>query len=156
MCEPTGRLCWTGLCVSVSVWHAAFLPTFSQLSSLHKAHSLRRKKRRNMLAIFGFRKNRSQTLSNQGPESEVEVYGDGCHTVATAPTGWDIFHRHTLRLFLGKTLSSRNGIPLCPLVIHHSSKALLIKQLLKATSCNRFCLKVSATRAFKCLKKINK
>uniref|UniRef100_A0A8C6P151 Leucine rich repeat containing 16B n=1 Tax=Nothobranchius furzeri TaxID=105023 RepID=A0A8C6P151_NOTFU len=55
----------------------------SQLSSLHKAHSLRRKKRRNMLAIFGFRKNRSQTLSNQGPESEAEVYEDGCHTVAT-------------------------------------------------------------------------
>ncbi|KAA8589820.1 hypothetical protein FQN60_013185 [Etheostoma spectabile] len=48
----------------------------SQLSSLHKAHSLRRKKRRNMLAIFGFRKNRNQTLSNQGPESEAEVYGD--------------------------------------------------------------------------------
>ncbi|KAM9762503.1 capping protein, Arp2/3 and myosin-I linker protein 3-like isoform 2-T2 [Menidia menidia] len=59
----------------------------SQLSSLHKVHSLRRKKRRNMLAIFGFRKNRSQTLSNQGPESDAEVYGDGCHTVATAPTG---------------------------------------------------------------------
>uniref|UniRef100_A0A8D3AW49 Leucine-rich repeat-containing protein 16B-like n=1 Tax=Scophthalmus maximus TaxID=52904 RepID=A0A8D3AW49_SCOMX len=38
----------------------------SQLSSLHKAHSLRRKKRRNMLAIFGFRKNRNQTLSSQG------------------------------------------------------------------------------------------
>ncbi|XP_059196606.1 capping protein, Arp2/3 and myosin-I linker protein 3-like isoform X1 [Centropristis striata] len=58
----------------------------SQLSSLHKAHSLRRKKRRNMLAIFGFRKNRNQTLSNQGPpESEAEVYGDGCHFVATAP-----------------------------------------------------------------------
>uniref|UniRef100_A0A3P8T6W4 Capping protein regulator and myosin 1 linker 3 n=1 Tax=Amphiprion percula TaxID=161767 RepID=A0A3P8T6W4_AMPPE len=55
----------------------------SQLSSLHKAHSLRRKKRRNMLAIFGFRKNRNQTLSSQGPESEAEVYGDGCHTVAT-------------------------------------------------------------------------
>ncbi|XP_022607125.1 capping protein, Arp2/3 and myosin-I linker protein 3-like [Seriola dumerili] len=60
----------------------------SQLSSLHKAHSLRRKKRRNMLAIFGFRKNRNQTLSGQGPqESEAESYGDWCHTVATAPTG---------------------------------------------------------------------
>uniref|UniRef100_A0A3Q2NNB3 Capping protein, Arp2/3 and myosin-I linker protein 3-like n=1 Tax=Fundulus heteroclitus TaxID=8078 RepID=A0A3Q2NNB3_FUNHE len=57
----------------------------SQLATLHKAHSLRRKKRRNMLAIFSFRKNRSQTLSNQ--EAEAEVYGDGCHTVATAPTG---------------------------------------------------------------------
>ena len=41
-----------------------------------------------MLAIFGFRKNRNQTLSNQGPEAEAEVYGDGCHTVATAPTGF--------------------------------------------------------------------
>lgn len=41
-----------------------------------------------MLAIFGFRKNRNQTLSNPGPESEAEVYGDGCHTVATAPTGF--------------------------------------------------------------------
>uniref|UniRef100_A0A8C6S9N6 Capping protein regulator and myosin 1 linker 3 n=1 Tax=Neogobius melanostomus TaxID=47308 RepID=A0A8C6S9N6_9GOBI len=60
----------------------------SQLSSLHKAHSLRRKKRRNMLAIFSFRKNRSQNQSNQGPtESEAEFFGDGCHTVATAPTG---------------------------------------------------------------------
>uniref|UniRef100_A0A667ZVQ0 Capping protein regulator and myosin 1 linker 3 n=1 Tax=Myripristis murdjan TaxID=586833 RepID=A0A667ZVQ0_9TELE len=56
----------------------------SQLSSLHKAHSLRRKKRRNMLAIFGFRKNRNPTQSNQGPESGGgEVYGEECHTVAT-------------------------------------------------------------------------
>ncbi|XP_054901884.1 capping protein, Arp2/3 and myosin-I linker protein 3-like isoform X2 [Poeciliopsis prolifica] len=68
----------------------------SQLSSLHKAHSLRRKKRRNMLAIFGFRKNRSQTLSSQGPESELEVYGDGCHTVATAPTGTAMENVYTL------------------------------------------------------------
>ncbi|XP_037325813.2 capping protein, Arp2/3 and myosin-I linker protein 3-like isoform X1 [Pungitius pungitius] len=56
----------------------------SQLSSLHKAHSLRRKKRRNMLAIFGFRRNRHQT---QGPEAEAEVYVDGCHFVATATSG---------------------------------------------------------------------
>uniref|UniRef100_A0A3B3BXA4 Capping protein regulator and myosin 1 linker 3 n=1 Tax=Oryzias melastigma TaxID=30732 RepID=A0A3B3BXA4_ORYME len=60
----------------------------SQLSSLHKAHSLRRKKRRNMLAIFGFRKNRNQTLSSQGPESEAELFGDGCHTVATMERSW--------------------------------------------------------------------
>ena len=70
------------------VWRSNSLTSFSQLSSLHKAHSLRRKKRRNMLAIFGFRKNRNQTLSNQGPESEAEVYGDGCHFVASAPTGF--------------------------------------------------------------------
>lgn len=76
-------LCWTGL----SVWHPTS-DSFSQLSSLHKAHSLRRKKRRNMLAIFGFRKNRNQTLSNQEVQSEAEVYGDGCYTVATAPTGF--------------------------------------------------------------------
>ncbi|XP_037627126.1 capping protein, Arp2/3 and myosin-I linker protein 3-like [Sebastes umbrosus] len=68
----------------------------SQLSSLHKAHSLRRKKRRNMLAIFGFRKNRSQTLSTPGPESEAEVYGDGCHFVATAPTGTATENVYTL------------------------------------------------------------
>ncbi|XP_020557520.1 capping protein, Arp2/3 and myosin-I linker protein 3 isoform X2 [Oryzias latipes] len=68
----------------------------SQLSSLHKAHSLRRKKRRNMLAIFGFRKNRNQTLSNQGPESEAELFGDGCHTVATAPTGTALENVYTL------------------------------------------------------------
>ncbi|KAK5907277.1 hypothetical protein CesoFtcFv8_005145 [Champsocephalus esox] len=68
----------------------------SQLSSLHKAHSLRRKKRRNMLAIFGFRKNRNQTLSNQEPESEAEVYSDGCHFVATAPTGTATENVYTL------------------------------------------------------------
>uniref|UniRef100_A0A3Q1ILF4 Capping protein regulator and myosin 1 linker 3 n=1 Tax=Anabas testudineus TaxID=64144 RepID=A0A3Q1ILF4_ANATE len=68
----------------------------SQLSSLHKAHSLRRKKRRNMLAIFGFRKNRNQTVSSQVPqESEAEVYGDVCHTVATAPTGFVHLHTYT-------------------------------------------------------------
>uniref|UniRef100_A0A8C6S8M8 CARMIL C-terminal domain-containing protein n=1 Tax=Neogobius melanostomus TaxID=47308 RepID=A0A8C6S8M8_9GOBI len=69
----------------------------SQLSSLHKAHSLRRKKRRNMLAIFSFRKNRSQNQSNQGPtESEAEFFGDGCHTVATAPTGTATENVYTL------------------------------------------------------------
>ncbi|CAK6956082.1 capping protein%2C Arp2/3 and myosin-I linker protein 3-like [Scomber scombrus] len=68
----------------------------SQLASLHKAHSLRRKKRRNMLAIFGFRKKRNQTLSNQVTESEAEVYGDGCHTVATAPTGTATENVYTL------------------------------------------------------------
>lgn len=39
-----------------------------------------------MLAIFGFRRNRNQ--SNQEPESEAEVYGDGSHAVATAPAGF--------------------------------------------------------------------
>ncbi|XP_034438683.1 capping protein, Arp2/3 and myosin-I linker protein 3-like isoform X2 [Hippoglossus hippoglossus] len=69
----------------------------SQLSSLHKAHSLRRKKRRNVLAIFSFRKNRNQTLSTQGPqESEAESYGDGCHTVSTAPTGTATENVYTL------------------------------------------------------------
>lgn len=48
-----------------------------------------------MLAIFGFRKNRNQTLSSQGPqESEAEGYGDGCHIVATAPTGFVYEHSH--------------------------------------------------------------
>ncbi|XP_054459345.1 capping protein, Arp2/3 and myosin-I linker protein 3-like [Anoplopoma fimbria] len=68
----------------------------SQLSSLHKAHSLRRKKRRNMLAIFGFRRNRNQTLSNQEPEPEAEVYGDGCHFVATTASGTATENVYTL------------------------------------------------------------
>uniref|UniRef100_A0A3Q4I2N5 Capping protein regulator and myosin 1 linker 3 n=1 Tax=Neolamprologus brichardi TaxID=32507 RepID=A0A3Q4I2N5_NEOBR len=42
----------------------------SQLSSLHQAQSLRRKKRRSVLSIFsGFRKNRNSTISNQDSES---------------------------------------------------------------------------------------
>uniref|UniRef100_A0A673AG59 Capping protein regulator and myosin 1 linker 3 n=1 Tax=Sphaeramia orbicularis TaxID=375764 RepID=A0A673AG59_9TELE len=41
----------------------------SQLSSLHHAQSLRRKKRRSVLSIFsGFRKNRNSTISNQDSE----------------------------------------------------------------------------------------
>uniref|UniRef100_A0A8C7UD59 Capping protein regulator and myosin 1 linker 3 n=1 Tax=Oncorhynchus mykiss TaxID=8022 RepID=A0A8C7UD59_ONCMY len=41
----------------------------SQLSLLHQAQSLRRKKRRSVLSIFsGFRKNRSSTISNQETE----------------------------------------------------------------------------------------
>ncbi|KAI1888768.1 hypothetical protein AGOR_G00172120 [Albula goreensis] len=61
----------------------------SQLSCLHKAQSLRRKKRRNMLAIFGFRRNRNSSLSNQGAESRGGggACGEECRTVATAPTG---------------------------------------------------------------------
>uniref|UniRef100_A0A8B9L978 Capping protein regulator and myosin 1 linker 3 n=1 Tax=Astyanax mexicanus TaxID=7994 RepID=A0A8B9L978_ASTMX len=59
----------------------------SQLSTLHKAHSLRRKKRRNMLAIFGFRRNRNSTLSNQESDSLGVNCSEDCRTVATAPTG---------------------------------------------------------------------
>ncbi|XP_060940835.1 capping protein, Arp2/3 and myosin-I linker protein 3 [Limanda limanda] len=45
----------------------------SQLSSLHQAQSLRRKKRRSVLSIFsGFRKNRSSTISNQDSDSASE------------------------------------------------------------------------------------
>ncbi|XP_061695742.1 capping protein, Arp2/3 and myosin-I linker protein 3 isoform X3 [Syngnathoides biaculeatus] len=45
----------------------------SQLSSIHQAQSLRRKKRRSMLSIFsGFRKNRNSTLSNQELDSTSE------------------------------------------------------------------------------------
>uniref|UniRef100_A0AAV2KSD6 Leucine-rich repeat-containing protein 16B-like n=1 Tax=Knipowitschia caucasica TaxID=637954 RepID=A0AAV2KSD6_KNICA len=68
----------------------------SQLSSLHKAHSLRRKKRRNMLAIFNFRKNRSQTQPSHGPDAEAEFYGDACHTVAMGPTGTATENVYTL------------------------------------------------------------
>ncbi|CAG10944.1 unnamed protein product, partial [Tetraodon nigroviridis] len=57
-----------------------------QLSKLHKAHSLRRKKRRNMLAIFGFLKNRSQS-SGQGSECSAEFYGDIGPVAATATMG---------------------------------------------------------------------
>ncbi|XP_013978498.1 capping protein, Arp2/3 and myosin-I linker protein 3 isoform X1 [Salmo salar] len=68
----------------------------SQLSSLHKAHSLRRKKRRNMLAIFGFRRNRNSTLSNQGPDSGGDGCGEECRTVAMAPTGTATENVYTL------------------------------------------------------------
>ncbi|KAM4728724.1 capping protein, Arp2/3 and myosin-I linker protein 3 isoform 2-T2 [Anableps anableps] len=45
----------------------------SQLSSLHQAQSLRRKKRRSVLSIFsGFRKNRNSTFSNQDSECASE------------------------------------------------------------------------------------
>ncbi|XP_069020571.1 capping protein, Arp2/3 and myosin-I linker protein 3 isoform X3 [Embiotoca jacksoni] len=45
----------------------------SQLSSLHQAQSLRRKKRRSVLSIFsGFRKNRNSTISNQDSDSTSE------------------------------------------------------------------------------------
>ncbi|XP_029931296.1 capping protein, Arp2/3 and myosin-I linker protein 3 isoform X3 [Myripristis murdjan] len=45
----------------------------SQLSSLHQAQSLRRKKRRSVLSIFsGFRKNRNSTISNQDTDSTSE------------------------------------------------------------------------------------
>ncbi|XP_077439282.1 capping protein, Arp2/3 and myosin-I linker protein 3-like isoform X1 [Vanacampus margaritifer] len=64
----------------------------SQLSSLHNTHSLRRKKRRNVLAIFGFRRNRNQTLPNQ--ESDADFYGD--HAVTTAPTGMATENVYTL------------------------------------------------------------
>ncbi|XP_029931295.1 capping protein, Arp2/3 and myosin-I linker protein 3 isoform X2 [Myripristis murdjan] len=47
----------------------------SQLSSLHQAQSLRRKKRRSVLSIFsGFRKNRNSTISNQDTDTSENVY----------------------------------------------------------------------------------
>uniref|UniRef100_A0A3B3SCB0 Capping protein regulator and myosin 1 linker 3 n=1 Tax=Paramormyrops kingsleyae TaxID=1676925 RepID=A0A3B3SCB0_9TELE len=42
----------------------------SQLSSVHQAQSIRRKKRRNVLSIFGFRRNRNSALSNLGAETQ--------------------------------------------------------------------------------------
>uniref|UniRef100_A0A3B4GRY0 Leucine-rich repeat-containing protein 16B-like n=1 Tax=Pundamilia nyererei TaxID=303518 RepID=A0A3B4GRY0_9CICH len=56
-----------------------FYKSSLQLSSLHQAQSLRRKKRRSVLSIFsGFRKNRNSTISNQDsdtrPENEMNVY----------------------------------------------------------------------------------
>ncbi|XP_041660282.1 capping protein, Arp2/3 and myosin-I linker protein 3 isoform X4 [Cheilinus undulatus] len=45
----------------------------SQLSSLHQAQSLRRKKRRSVLSIFsGFRKNRNSTISSQDCDGALE------------------------------------------------------------------------------------
>ncbi|TWW72980.1 myosin-I linker protein 3 [Takifugu flavidus] len=45
----------------------------SQLSSLHQAQSLRRKKRRSVLSIFsGFRRNRNSTICNQDSENALE------------------------------------------------------------------------------------
>ncbi|XP_054611340.1 capping protein, Arp2/3 and myosin-I linker protein 3 isoform X6 [Dunckerocampus dactyliophorus] len=45
----------------------------SQLSSIHQAQSLRRKKRRSVLSIFsGFRRNRNSTISNQELDSTAE------------------------------------------------------------------------------------
>ncbi|MFT7800129.1 capping protein, Arp2/3 and myosin-I linker protein 3 [Arapaima gigas] len=59
----------------------------SQLSCLHQAQSLRRKKRRNVLSIFGFRRNRNSTLSNHGPESgEGGGPSEDEGGVAVAPT----------------------------------------------------------------------
>ncbi|XP_055359768.1 capping protein, Arp2/3 and myosin-I linker protein 3 isoform X2 [Betta splendens] len=47
----------------------------SQLSSLHQAQSLRRKKRRSMLSIFsGFRKSRNSMISNQDSDASENVY----------------------------------------------------------------------------------
>lgn len=40
-----------------------------------------------MLAIFGFRKNRSQT-SGQGSDCSAEFYGEVGHVVATATMGF--------------------------------------------------------------------
>uniref|UniRef100_A0A3B3ZWY2 Capping protein regulator and myosin 1 linker 3 n=1 Tax=Periophthalmus magnuspinnatus TaxID=409849 RepID=A0A3B3ZWY2_9GOBI len=57
----------------------------SQLSSLHKAHSLRRKKRRNMLAIFNFRKNRSQTQPSHGPDADAETATENVYTLLQPP-----------------------------------------------------------------------
>uniref|UniRef100_H3CR90 G-protein coupled receptors family 1 profile domain-containing protein n=1 Tax=Tetraodon nigroviridis TaxID=99883 RepID=H3CR90_TETNG len=45
----------------------------SQLSSLHQAQSLRRKKRRSVLSIFsGFRRNRNSTICNQESDNALE------------------------------------------------------------------------------------
>ncbi|XP_028329316.1 capping protein, Arp2/3 and myosin-I linker protein 3 isoform X2 [Gouania willdenowi] len=47
----------------------------SQLSSLHQAQSLRRKKRRSVLSIFsGFRKNRNSAVFNQDSDTSENVY----------------------------------------------------------------------------------
>ncbi|KAG7455045.1 hypothetical protein MATL_G00252290 [Megalops atlanticus] len=71
----------------------------SQLSSLHQAQSFRRKKRRNMLSIFGFRRNRNSTISNQGTESREGggACGEECRTVVTAPSNSATENLYTLQ-----------------------------------------------------------
>ncbi|KAJ8278274.1 hypothetical protein GJAV_G00085820 [Gymnothorax javanicus] len=86
----------------------------SQLSCLHKAQSLRRKKRRNMLAIFSFRRNRNSMQGNPGSESRG---GGGtcveeCRTMAMAPTGNATENVYTLLQpprISGKAEPSRDG-----------------------------------------------
>lgn len=48
-----------------------------------------------MLAIFGFRKNRSQT-SSQGSECSAEFYGDIGPVAATATLGFVYTHTHNM------------------------------------------------------------
>ncbi|KAJ8336549.1 hypothetical protein SKAU_G00377690 [Synaphobranchus kaupii] len=58
----------------------------SQLSSLHQAQSFRRKKRRTMLSIFGFRRNRNSTISTQESIGDPGACGEECRTVASTPS----------------------------------------------------------------------
>lgn len=46
-----------------------------------------------MLAIFGFRKNRSQSASNQGLEVDTDVYRDAGYAVAVPGTGFVVLFR---------------------------------------------------------------
>ncbi|XP_064190477.1 capping protein, Arp2/3 and myosin-I linker protein 3-like [Anguilla rostrata] len=86
----------------------------SQLSCLHKAQSLRRKKRRNMLAIFSFRRNRNSIQANHGTESRGGgvASGEECRTMAMAPTGNATENVYTLLQpprISGKAEPSREG-----------------------------------------------
>ncbi|XP_035270940.1 capping protein, Arp2/3 and myosin-I linker protein 3-like isoform X2 [Anguilla anguilla] len=86
----------------------------SQLSCLHKAQSLRRKKRRNMLAIFSFRRNRNSIQANHGTESRGGgvTSGEECRTMAMAPTGNATENVYTLLQpprISGKAEPSREG-----------------------------------------------
>ncbi|XP_030630499.1 capping protein, Arp2/3 and myosin-I linker protein 3 [Chanos chanos] len=64
----------------------------SQLSCHHQSQVLRRKKRRNMLSIFGFRKNRNSTLSYQEPESAGRggACGEECRTNTVAENEYSL------------------------------------------------------------------
>ncbi|XP_061086007.1 uncharacterized protein LOC133119436 isoform X1 [Conger conger] len=57
----------------------------SQLSSLHQAQSFRRKKRRSMLSIFGFRRNRNSTISTPETVGGATACGEQCRTVTSPP-----------------------------------------------------------------------
>uniref|UniRef100_A0A3B5A884 Capping protein regulator and myosin 1 linker 3 n=1 Tax=Stegastes partitus TaxID=144197 RepID=A0A3B5A884_9TELE len=58
----------------------------SQLSSLHQAQSLRRKKRRSVLSIFsGFRKNRNSTISNQDSDVTFNSASENVYSMIQHP-----------------------------------------------------------------------
>ncbi|XP_056149842.1 capping protein, Arp2/3 and myosin-I linker protein 3 [Lampris incognitus] len=105
----------------------------SQLSSLHQAQSLRRKKRRSMLSIFsGFRKNRNSTISNQDSDcasenvysmiqhpkdpGKMEVAGQGANGNMPSPRPMQGAPPHGLRVASPPCLIQRQSTDLVSMV----------------------------------------